>query len=85
MKKSSSNALALPSLAGELEVDMLVHVIVKRRYLVVQVYGGLGYAFPHLQDSESLPWVHESIVKVAQHKTYFDGFVLYRLSLHYRG
>lgn len=48
MKKSSSNALALPSLAGELEVDMLVHVIVKRRYLVVQVRCELGYALPAL-------------------------------------
>ena len=85
MKKSSSNALALPSLAGELEVDMLVHVIVKRRYVVVEVQRGLGYALPHLQDSESWLWVHESIVKVAQHKTYFDGFVLYRLSLHCMG
>ena len=48
MKKSSSNAFAFPSLAGELEVGMFVHVIVKRRYLIVQVLQDLGYALPAL-------------------------------------
>lgn len=47
MKKSSSNAFAFPSLAV-FEVDMLLHVIVKRRYLVVQVPQELGYALPAL-------------------------------------
>ena len=41
--------------------------------------------FPHLQDSEFQPWVHESIVKVAQHKTYFVRFMLYSFSLHCMG
>ena len=48
MKKSSSNAFAFPSLAGELEVGMFVHVIVKRIYSVVEVRFELGYALPAL-------------------------------------
>ena len=36
--------------------------------------------FPHLQDSEWLPWCHESVVEVAHYKTYFVGFVLFSLS-----
>ena len=47
MKKSSSSAFAFPSLVV-FEVDMFLHVIVKRRYSIVQVRGGLGYALPAL-------------------------------------
>ncbi len=47
MKKSASNAFAFPSLVV-FEVDMLLHVIVKRRYSIVQVPQELGYALPAL-------------------------------------
>ena len=47
MKKSSSSAFAFPSLVV-FEVDMFLHVIVKRRYLVVQVRCELDYVLPAL-------------------------------------